>query len=645
MRLPLPATAALSAGAFALTLLSACGGGSSETPAPAPTPTPPASLLAGTVAVGAPITSGTLRVLDADGNVVAHDVPIAADGSYSGVTLTGNGPWRVEACGYAGANYGCIYAVARAAGTANVTPITSALVTLASGAAPGAMMTGAAPTATQLDAAQAQLQAGLASTLQDAGVAADFDFTTGTLAAGTRSGYDRVLDAVAVTTGTDDGAFVQVQPRLGDGNLYLTPGSTTGTITTAAGAASLPLGGVETLFRGVSGAMASASACADASTGLATFLASDARMSMGGGQASGRAQVAAAMCRYFAGGDDGSTPIWGSHIVSPVLGRCDFTGADPVCAVSFALQDPEGDVQNVGDGMSVVYRGGTWQFRGDLLPIEIHANAAVQRDVRVDDATTPARYSRALQFDIANTPGVACAQVSQRDAAGASTTIGYYKAWSSDAPRLSLWLAAGNSGNSPSLDPAQGQLQGPDSTWIGLPDGTAGDEVVRNFFRGGRSVTISIFSDAACSTPATLDGRSDFQVDVQGVPPVWAEMGRLGWGTLAPATTGALQSLTLAAGTGGSLDAAWTFDDVVTGFGQATVCTSGDCAQDSPVLIGDTSVHPGRLSVTVPLAGPAAAVAAGDFKMLALDGRDADGMNIESVFVSCSAVAAGQPCR
>jgi hypothetical protein len=63
------------------------------------------------------------------------------------------------------------------------------------------------------------------------------------------------------------------------------------------------------------------------------------------------------------------------------------------------------------------------------------------------------------------------------------------------------------------------------------------------------------------------------------------------------------------------------------------------------VRIGDTSVRPGHLSVTVPLAGPAAAVGAGDFKLLALGGRDGDGMNVESVFISCSALPAGQPCR
>ena len=43
--------------------------------------------------------------------------------------------------------------------------------------------------------------------MTDAGVAANFDFTTGSLAAGTRSGYDRILDAVNLTTGTDNGAL------------------------------------------------------------------------------------------------------------------------------------------------------------------------------------------------------------------------------------------------------------------------------------------------------------------------------------------------------------------------------------------------------------------------------------------------------
>ena len=107
--------------------------------------------------------------------------------------------------------------------------------------------------------------------------------------------------------------------------------------------------------------------------------------------------------------------MWGSKFVSPVLGRCDVTGTDPLCAVSFAIQATDGSVENVGSGMGVVYRDNRWQFYGDLLPIAINANAAVQRGVRVDDPTTPIQYSRALQFDIARTDGVACAVLKARD--------------------------------------------------------------------------------------------------------------------------------------------------------------------------------------------------------------------------------------
>ena len=273
-------------GAVALAMLSACGGGSDAVARRHLAPTTPP--------VARPHQAdrhrrrrraddaGKLRVLDSTGAVVAHDVAINDDGTYDAGTLTGTGPWRIEACGYTGANYGCIYSVAQAAGTANVTPLTTAMITLATGQTPDTLMAdgASAPAATALNAAQTQLQTGLASTLSDAGVAANFDFTTGSLAAGTRSGYDRILDAVNVTTGKDDGAFVQVQPRLGDGNLYLTTGTTTGTITTSAAAAALPLGGLETLFTKMTAAAVSATTCTDPDIGLTTVVASDAHMSV-----------------------------------------------------------------------------------------------------------------------------------------------------------------------------------------------------------------------------------------------------------------------------------------------------------------------------------------------------------------------------
>jgi len=646
MRLLARSLVPFSLGAVALAMLSACGGGSDSSAPPVVTPPPVVAPthLTGTAAVGAPMTQGKLRVLDATGTVVASDVAINADGTYDAGVLTGTAPWRLEACGYTGGNYGCIYSVAQAAGTANVTPLTTAMITLATGRTPDTIMAegGSAPSGTALDAAQSQLQAGLAGTLSDAGLSSHVDFTTSTLNAGTRTGYDRVLDAVNITTGTDAGAFVQVSPRLGDGNLYLTTGSTTGTITTAAGAAALPLGGLETLFTKMTAAAASATTCTDPNVGLSTVVSSDAHMSVGqGGGLDGGAAVSAGLCQFFGNGDGGSGAMWGSRFVSPTLGRCDLAGTDPLCAVSFAIQAPDGTVETVGSGMGVVYRDSRWQFHGDLLPIAINANAAVQRGVRVDDPGTPIQYSRALQFDIARTDGVACAVLKSRD--DAHSTFAIYKVYSSDASRMSLLSADGFS-NTVSTDPAVGTVRGSDDTWMQLPQGSAGDDVIRTFYRWGRTIDVQIFSDAACSTPATVQGKSSFSVDIDGMPPVDSALASLPWGVLTPATVTALESLALDVGTTGSFTGSWTFADGVTGFEENTVCSAGNCGEGSDVRLGQTRLHPGARTNTTPIHAPANGLAAGDFKMFILGGRDASGMNIESSFFSCTSQAAGQMC-
>ena len=626
-------------GVATLSLLSACGGGSDSAAPPVTPPPVTPTHLTGSAAVGAPMTQGKLRVLDSTGAVVAHDIAINADGTYDAGVLTGTGPWRLEACGYTGANYGCIYAVAQAAGTANVTPLTTAMITLATGQTPDALMGdgASAPGTTALGAAQLQLQAGLAGTLADAGVAANFDFTTGSLAAGTRSGYDRILDAVNVTTGSDDGAFVQVTPRLGDGNLYLTTGSTTGTITTVAGAAALPLGGLETLFTKMSAAVASHAACTDVNTGIGTLLASDARMN----GLSGGTNVAAGLCEFFDRGDGGSGAIWGATFLSPTLGRCDLTGSAPVCAVSFALQYVDGSVENVGDGMGVVYRDTRWQFYGDLLPIAINANAAVQRGVRVDDPTAPVQDSRALQFDIARTDGVACAVLKTRD--DAHSTIAIYKVYANGGQRMSLWTSDGMS-NSASTAPAVGSLRGSDDTWMQLPQGSAGDDVIRTFYRSGRTIDVAIYADAGCTTPASVDGKSAFAVDVAGMPPVDSALASVPWGTLTADTVTALEAFTVDGGHTSSFSGAWTFADGLTGFDQTLFCTAGSCGDGEPARLGDARVRPGALSAVTPLLAPVTHVLAGDFKMYVLGGRDATGMNIESSFFSCTSQAAGQMC-
>lgn len=652
------ALTALTSLSLAITaLLSACGGGSSASApvaaaapaAPASAASAPAKALGGTVAVGAPITSGKLRVLDATGAVVAADVTIDANGKYANVTLTGPAPYRIEACGYAGPNYLCVYSVADEGGTANVTPLTTATVLLAAGKAPDSLMTGTATTLTTdtVATAQTQLRTSLASVLTSAGISSSINFVSADLTAGSRTGHDGVLDAIGVSVGQDAKPFVQITPRIGTGNLYLEQGSTSGTVTASSSAGTLKLGELETLFKRMSDAFASASACSNANTGIGQFLATQARMSLGDGDITeGKDKVAAGLCGFFASGEDGQTPMWGAKLLSPTLGRCDLSGAAPVCAVSLVMQGPDGDVHPLGQGMAVTQEGGVWKFVGDTSPIEIHASARAQRTKRIDTATPVYDYNRALSFDIAAASGLACAKVSQKNADGATVPIAFYKRHpGSSTHRLSLWTTDGM-GWGASLDPAVGATRSGDDTWLALPEGAVGDAVIRNFYRGGRSVNVTTYSNTACSTPLVIGGKSSFDVDVDGVPPVWAAMETLPWPELDTTSQTALRDLAVAAGADGSLNAAWTFARGPLGVDGATVCASRDtCGEGGTGRLGEKQLRPSARTATVSLRNRGEAVGRDAQKTFALYGRNGEGVGLQSNYSSCPSSAAGEPCH
>lgn len=616
-------------------LLAACGGpGSSSSGSNDDAPVAPAAQLSGSVAVGAPITDGTLRVIDANGVVVASNIVVAEDGSYAVPTLSGTAPWRIEACGYAGANYQCIYSVAQGQGTAHVTPLTSALVLLATGQSPEDVMSGNGTGLSEsgLAAAQAQLRASL-SAVMVGNVASGFDFVSGTLDAGSRTGYDRVLDAIGVTTGVDDKPFVQITPRLGTGNLYLEQGNSAGTVSVANGADTLSLTGLETLFRNMSTALTTASSCSAPNTGLAASMASNARMSGEDGNAiTGGAAVAAGLCDMFA-----TEERFGSRLLSPTLGRCDLSGSNPVCRVSFVLQGPDGSVEPVGQGMGVVREGGAWKFLGDMDVVQIHASAKAQRDARIDGTTPGYSYSRAVAFDIPALSGLQCAQVTQRNADQQAVTVAFYKRFDSNARRLSLWQQNAYS-NERSLDASTGALRSGDDTWVALPDGDAGDAVVRNFFRGGRTVTVSLFSDDQCATPLAVSGQSMFEVEVQGVPPVWAAMPNLPWTDLTPTARQALLSLTLAPNEVTSYSAAWTFAHGAMALNGATFCIDrAQCGDGGAGRISHDGarIAPGATAAAISLVNGSTTLEAAGYKMLALYGRTGDGLDLQSNAIAC----------
>lgn len=612
-------------------LLAGCGGGGGDA----------ATALSGTVAVGAPIDDGRVRVLDATGAVVASGIEVAADGSYTIPALTGTAPFRIEACGNVGLNWQCIYSVAQGPGTANVTPLTTAAVLLASGQTPEQVMAegGSAPSAESLAGAQQQLRTGLAPVLDTSGVAPDLDFFAAGLEAGSRTGYDRVLDAVGVSTGVDGQPFVQITPRLGEGNLLLQQGSSTGAVEVDGAATGLSLSGLQTLFDNMSAAMVSAGACGDATTGLARSLAAGARMRMGDMEATGPVQVAQALCSMMT--EQNMYPV---HLLSPLLGRCDLGGAAPVCRISFVVGDGQGGTQSVGDGQGVTLEGGEWKFLGDVDPIELYARATVQRDRRVDGATPVDNYTRALQFEIAAADGLQCARVSQPTASGEARIVAYFKRFAGGGvERLSLWVASG-AADAPSLDPASGVLRRADDTWVTLPEGGAGDTVVRNFLRAGRSVTIDLFGDAACTVPLQVAGRSSFQVDIQGVPPVWASLPGMPWPELTAAARQTL--LDLPASSAVTLDAGWTFPVGPLGLRDASLCVDGmDCGEHGDGRIGDARLRPDAATARLDLRASGASFGAGRSFIFSLTGRNGEGLQVQANYQTCAGQAAGQACR
>ena len=284
---------------------------------------------------------------------------------------------------------------------------------------------------------------------------------------------------------------------------------------------------------------------------------------------------------------------------------------------------------------------------GDLLPIQLRASARAQRTVRLDTATPVVEYDRAIQFEVAAVSGLACARVAQHNADGALTTIGYYKRFAGAAhqARLSLW-GSNVMGAAASLDPLVGSTRSEDDTWLTLPQGAEGDAVIRNFYRGGRTVTVSLFADASCSTPFAVAGRSVFDIEIQGVPPVWSAMASLPWPELDGATVTALRALTLGAGAAGSFHAGWTFAHGPLGLGEITVC--GDraaCGDNGSGRIGSGHVRPSARDSTVALRNNGGAVAAGSPKMLALSGRSSEGVGLQSNYMSCPETAAGESCH
>jgi hypothetical protein len=186
---------------LACACLIACGGGGSS-------PSATDAQLSGTAAYGSPMAGASITVTDATGQTVT--TTSANDGSYT-VKVTGfTAPFLVKASGISGDSVKEYVALVTATpkmgetGTANVTPLTHALVTMVSsdGTSPSEFTDPSklkALDTTKLTTALGNLQTALKEVLIDAGLPGTFDPLTASFKADRTSAADVLLDTIKVT--------------------------------------------------------------------------------------------------------------------------------------------------------------------------------------------------------------------------------------------------------------------------------------------------------------------------------------------------------------------------------------------------------------------------------------------------------------
>ena len=611
--------------------VAACGGGGSAASSGSAA-VASGTTLSGTVAVGAPMLNAIVTVKDALGATVS--APAGVDGSYSGLSLAGlTAPFSLQACGLVDGNYSCFYAVVQQTGTANVTPLTNASVALALGDDPGRIFAAsgavAPPIAADLAAQMQKLKLALGDLLAKAGLGS-VDFTTTPFAAD-RTGMDKVLDAVKISTGLDGDThktFVQVEGKIGSGNAYLDKDASAGILAAGTGL-DVDLTGISKVFVG---GLSFAIAAPNEATCVARMTAADIfdaafALDMDKTIQVDKATGPSMICHFAA-----LEGLLGGVFANPVLKDCDFT-SDPsnkVCVAGFNIVN--GDVRFEGAELALVLRtGAPWRLLGRESGYDIHVGAAAQRTVRVDvpagDPRAVPNYTRALQFDItgsngANATGVRAAKVYQRSIDGAS--------WE-PAPLATLMLsdaciAQVGAGDVPRLG-IVGSSCG--SSWLSLGDSmdpalaaAAGDLLIDNFYKRGRKVRVDLYDNVAfAGTPVSLVKR------VEGVPPKFAALAGFPWLELDNATRTSLQAYD---GVAPTFTAGWTANPTVSSH-DITFCLGGDC--QGPRRAAHASTVLGHTSQSMTLESRPSGAAS--YKQIGLYGRDHDQVGVSSNYVSC----------
>ncbi|MBV8627004.1 MAG: hypothetical protein JO371_03920 [Paraburkholderia sp.] len=589
-------------------------------------PVSAASVMAGTVAVGAPMLGATVTILGANGQRVSASADAA--GNYSNLDVSAlTAPYRIQACGLADGQYQCYYAVVQAAGTANVTPLTDATVALAVGGNAASVLTTGAPSAAALSASEVRLQQILGPVLAAAGLTANSSFATLPFAAN-HTGMDKVLDAIKITSGQNNGVtFVQLEGVVGYGNAYLdASGAQAGSLDTASvvDGMGVDLSGISAIFSGMNSAIGSSSVSACTAAFAQVPIDPAFTLNMNGQLPLTAANAASSLCSYAA-----TNGFLGGQVENPALRNCDFSGADKICTVGFNVVN--GTLSESGSELAIVLRKGTstWALLGEENPYGIIVGAAVERALSVNAAQPQPTYTRNIAIDIPTgvPSGVTAphaARVYVHDNAGDG-------GWDTSAPIATL-SDSGCTGQ-PSLT-ITGNVCG--GEWLSLDrfnssDLHAGDAFIDALYRRGRDLRVDLYGDTAATQFIT-----SVYVRIAGVPPKSADLASVPWLNVDATTQAALAAYDSSTTTGGQLTVAWAANPVVIAH-DLTVCGDSACQAEVHIPLSGSAT---ATSATMNLSK--ITLTAGGYKRLSLYGRDRDDVGYQSDYLSC---VSGTSCQ
>ncbi len=409
-------------------------------------------------------------------------------------------------------------------------------------------------------------------------------------------------------------------------------------------AGTIDTSGIDTLFKQISSAFASAAACAGPG-GMAAAMATQAHLDTPSTSFKGAAPVAAALCAWAA--DD---RLWGATLNPATPTRCSQREGVASCRVNVDLLASDGTTRRLGRQLAVTRESSGWKLLGHVDPLNINAFASAQRERRLDSGITVDRYQRGLVLAIPAARGLACARVTQTDAGGQRSTLAFFKPYDGlGVQRLSLWRTSASADAPRSMTASNGDLRIVDDVYLALPDGSAGDAIVNNLVRDSGSVRVALFADAGCSTPwAGAAGgatSNEFDVTVDGLPPLTATLAAQPWPQLTGAAALDLRRLGLNSLASATLKSAWT--GTAAGFRpeSAMLCVDdAHCAEGDNGRIGERALARNASVTTLTLKNRRDPVVPADFKLMSLTGRNSAGLVMLADFHTCASTTAGQPC-